>query len=187
MLAALAENLGDAEIRAAVPDADPAEVRKILRELAGRFRPAVEGDSRSAADAVPDAAVLFTDGASRGNPGEAGAGAVLTGPDGREIASGRWYLGRVTNNAAEYLALIHGLEEAAARGIKRLEVRMDSELVVRQLNGRYRVKDAGLKKLFSQVQELRQRFSRITFTHVRREQNRRADRLANEAIDRKGR
>jgi len=182
IISALAANLSDEVIAAAVPGLAPAEVRATLESLAGGFAPEKKPAVQKRRGRL-DRAVLFTDGASRGNPGEAGGGASLVGPDGGELIAGRWYLGRRTNNAAEYLALIHGLEEAAALGVKELEVRMDSELVVRQLTGVYRVRDAQLKKYFARVKELLAGFDSVRIKHVSRSENSRADQLANEALD----
>jgi ribonuclease HI len=133
---------------------------------------------------TPAEAVLHCDGAARGNPGPAGAGAVLLDAQGRELAHFRRFLGRATNNVAEYQALILGLQGARARGVKRLSVRLDSELLVKQLNGQYRVKSPHLKPLYSQTGSLLRGFERVDIIHVRRENNSTADRLANEAIDR---
>ena len=94
---------------------------------------------------------LFTDGAARGNPGEAGAGAVLIGSDGNELGSRSLYLGECTNNVAEYQALIAGLELAEQSGCRVLEIRLDSELIVQQIKGEYKVKNAHLKPLFQKV------------------------------------
>lgn len=128
-------------------------------------------------------AVLYSDGASRGNPGPAGAGFVLCDRDGNPIREGCRFLGEKTNNEAEYEALLAGLELAAAAGCRRLEVRADSQLVIRQLNGRYRVKNRRLIPLVLRVKQLAARFEQVTFTHVPREENQLADRLANRAID----
>jgi ribonuclease HI/probable phosphoglycerate mutase len=114
--------------------------------------------------------VLAVDGGARGNPGPAGAGLLLTAPDGRRAAAEAVPLGRRTNNEAEYEALLHGLELARRRGAARLVVRSDSELLVRQMTGEYRVKAAG--------------FASIRFESVPRSENAAADRLANEAMDR---
>ncbi len=181
LLAALAGNLSDKAISGAAPGVPVAEVRGALQTLADKFAPAES--VRQKKGSPVDRAVLYTDGASRGNPGEAAGGASLVAPDGSELLAGRWYLGRMTNNAAEYLALIHGLEETAALGVKDLEVRMDSELVVRQLTGVYRVKDARLKQYFARVKELFAGFAAVRIKHVPRAENRRADQLANEALD----
>ncbi len=130
---------------------------------------------------------LFTDGASKGNPGEAGAGWVLIDPtQGRSIRRSR-FLGTTTNNEAEYRALLLGLQEAASLKVPRLRIFMDSELLVRQLNGSYRVRNPRLAVLFRAVQELLKGFSDYVIMHIPREENREADRLANEAIKEKGR
>lgn len=130
------------------------------------------------------ALVLRTDGASRGNPGPAGIGIVLESLDGGIVDELAEYIGHATNNVAEYNALIRGLEEAAKHGAMEVTVFSDSELLVRQMNGEYRIKNEGLKPLFMQATELaRTRFGKFTITYVPREQNRRADRLANLAID----
>ena len=127
------------------------------------------------------AAVLHTDGASKGNPGPAGAGYVLAGADGQTLASAGIPLGVTTNNVAEYRGLIAGLEAAIQLGITGIRVRTDSELMVRQLEGRYRVKSARLKPLFQQARNLLQQFSDVNIQHVRRESNEEADRLASNA------
>lgn len=126
---------------------------------------------------------LNSDGGARGNPGPGGAGIVLRSPDGVVAASGGAYLGSVTNNVAEYQALLWGLRAARALGVTRLLVKADSELVVKQLRGEYRVKNEGLKPLFLEAQALRREFASIEFTHIRREENTMADGLANEAMD----
>jgi len=126
---------------------------------------------------------LYTDGGARGNPGHAGIGARLltaAGDVAEELAD---YIGRATNNVAEYQALLAGLEMALDRGVQRLDVFLDSELVVRQVNGQYKVKDAGLKPLHAQACLLLSRFHDVDVRHVRREQNAEADALVNQAID----
>lgn len=126
---------------------------------------------------------LYTDGASRGNPGDAGAGFYLCRTDGEKIAAGGMFLGSVTNNVAEYRALILGLEQAIALNFFRLVVCLDSELVVRQITGRYKVRHPALLPLYEQARELVGRFSTFEARHIPREQNREADALANRAID----
>lgn len=126
---------------------------------------------------------LHVDGASRGNPGEAGFGIHVTASDGSELAALYGYLGKATNNVAEYQALLHGLRFALARGASRVEVFSDSELLVRQLEGRYRVKNAGLQPLHREAQGLLARFASAKVAHVPRERNREADALANRAVD----
>jgi ribonuclease HI len=135
---------------------------------------------------TPVALRLHVDGASRGNPGEAGFGIHVTDPEGGPVASLFGYLGQATNNVAEYQALLHGLRFALASGANAVEVFSDSELLVRQLEGRYRVKNPGLQPLFREAQSLLARFSRARVSHVPRERNREADALANRAVDEKG-
>jgi ribonuclease HI len=126
---------------------------------------------------------LHVDGASRGNPGDAGFGVYVTAPDGSEVASLFGYLGTATNNVAEYQALLHGLRFALARGASAVEVFSDSELLVRQIEGRYRVKNTGLQPLHREAQQLLARFAKARVAHVPREKNREADALANRAVD----
>ena len=126
---------------------------------------------------------LHVDGASRGNPGEAGFGVHVTAENGSEVASLYGYLGKATNNVAEYQALLHGLRFAISRGASRVEVYSDSELLVRQIEGRYRVKNAGLQPLHREAKSLLARFERSQVAHVPRERNTEADALANRAVD----
>lgn len=128
------------------------------------------------------AAILRIDGASRGNPGPAGCAVILEDADGVREAHAR-YLGRATNNQAEYEALLLALERAAALGYRRLEVRSDSELLVRQMTGAYRVKHPALVALHRAASRLLPGFEEVRFMHVDREANAEADRLANLAID----
>jgi len=126
---------------------------------------------------------LFTDGASRGNPGEAGAGIVLLDDDNQELVARSLYLGRSTNNVAEYKALVLGLETAIQLGCSRLAIFMDSQLIVRQVQGRYKVKNANLKPLFDEVKSLLANINSWSIDHIPRAQNKRADELANRGID----
>jgi ribonuclease HI len=128
-------------------------------------------------------AILYADGAARGNPGPAGAGAVLLDDRGEVIAELTKYLGTATNNVAEYTGLIIGLEEAQRRAIDEIEVRMDSQLVVRQMAGIYRVRHPNMVPLAKRARELYESFERRSIIHVRREQNAEADVLSNRAID----
>ena len=130
-----------------------------------------------------DRFVLYADGAARGNPGPAGAGAVLLGPDGAVVAELTRPLGRATNNVAEYSALILGLEEALRRGVTSIEVRMDSLLVVEQMRGRWRIRHPGLKDLALRAGALLASFPDRDISHVPREENAYADMLSNRAID----
>ncbi len=134
--------------------------------------------------------VLHTDGGARGNPGPAAIGVVIEVEKGGQTA----LLGEIgeaigvaSNNVAEYRAIIRGLEEAERLGASSVTCLLDSQLVVEQLKGNYRVKHADMKPLHARVQELRSRFALVTFQHVRREQNQEADRLVNEALDGKRR
>jgi ribonuclease HI len=126
---------------------------------------------------------IHVDGASRGNPGEAGFGVHVSAPDGGTIAELYGYLGRATNNVAEYQGLLHGLRWAVARGAKAVEIFSDSELLVRQMTGRYRVKNPGLQPLHHEAEALAGRFAHLRIRHVPREENREADALANRALD----
>lgn len=128
---------------------------------------------------------IHIDGASRGNPGEAAFGVYVASPDGRPVAELYGYLGRATNNVAEYQALLHALRYALAQGVKRVRVFSDSELVVKQIDGRYRVKHPDMLPLHRDASALLRRFDEATVSHVRREQNKDADRLANRALDEK--
>jgi queuosine biosynthesis protein QueD len=127
--------------------------------------------------------VLWADGASRGNPGPAATGFVLLDPEGSEVAAEGAFLGTATNNVAEYEAVLAGLRAARDVGTSSLEVRLDSELVVRQLNGQYKVKNEKLQPLHRAASEILATFESVTVSHVPRAQNERADALANEAID----
>jgi len=131
-------------------------------------------------------ATLYTDGGARGNPGPAGIGFVVISDTAEELAAAGRYLGEATNNVAEYEALLAGLRAARALGIEELLVRADSELVVKQMRGEYRVKHPNLKPLFATAQELVRGFAAVGFEHVRRADNTRADALANEAMDCRG-
>lgn len=129
--------------------------------------------------------VLHSDGAARGNPGPAAIGAVLFAPGRLEpVAVVSEAIGRATNNEAEYRALLAGLRAALDAGVDRLVVRLDSELLVQQATGGYRVKAANLKPLFQELRVLLGRFAAVTFEHVPRERNVIADDLANAALDR---
>ncbi|MBI2909361.1 MAG: ribonuclease HI family protein [Chloroflexi bacterium] len=130
--------------------------------------------------------IIYADGACRGNPGPAAIGVVLADGQGKTLDTLSRRIGIATNNQAEYWALIAGLELAAKVEASELEVRLDSELLVRQLCGRYRVKSAGLVPLYREVMRLLRHFSSAKVVHVPREQNRAADALANKALDEAG-
>jgi ribonuclease HI len=126
---------------------------------------------------------LFTDGAARGNPGPAGAGAVILNPAGHVMAKIGKFLGESTNNVAEYTGLILGLKRAKAMGIKELDVFSDSELLVRQLAGDYAVKADHLKPLHDEAKQLLSAFAEVEVAHIPREENEAADEMSNRAID----
>jgi len=126
---------------------------------------------------------LRCDGGARGNPGPGALGYALFDPAGAEIEARGEYLGTVTNNVAEYRALIAGLEAARRHGAQRLRVCMDSELVVRQMTGEYRVKNEGLKPLHAEARRKAAAFTEVAYRSVGRADNERADRLVNEALD----
>ncbi len=127
---------------------------------------------------------VFIDGASRGNPGEAGCGAVIYGVRDEPVYLTK-YLGHATNNVAEYNALILALEKLKEFGIKEVNINSDSLLLVSQLNGKYAVKNPNIRKLFRIYMSLAVNFDKIEVQHIPRELNREADRLANLAIDQK--
>jgi probable phosphoglycerate mutase len=127
--------------------------------------------------------MAYIDGGSRGNPGPAGYGVVIQDAKGKALDTLSRSIGKATNNVAEYHALLAALEYATARQSRRLKIYCDSELVVRQMQGRYRVQSPDLKPLYQQARELASRLERFAIEHVPREQNSVADRLANEAMD----
>ena len=127
--------------------------------------------------------VVHVDGGARGNPGPAGIAAVATGTAGEPLAERSEYIGEATNNVAEYRALLLGLRLVEELGAREVEVVGDSQLVVRQVGGQYKVKHAGLKPLYLEAMSALARFDRWSMQDVRREQNERADALVNEAID----
>ena len=127
--------------------------------------------------------IIYTDGGARGNPGPAGIGVAIYNEKRQLIATISQYLGVTTNNQAEYRAVIAALEKAASLGGTEVDFYLDSELVVRQLKREYKVKNKDLAPLFLTVHNLSLKFLRLNFTHVPREQNKEADRLANQAMD----
>jgi ribonuclease HI len=127
---------------------------------------------------------LFTDGGSRGNPGPAAYAFVLEAEDGTVLDARGEAIGVATNNVAEYSALVSGLERAVEVGVDELEVVSDSELMVKQMRGEYKVKNRALQDLFLDASRLARNIRRVTYTAVRREHNELADSLVNEALDR---
>ncbi len=126
---------------------------------------------------------LFTDGGARGNPGPAAYGVVLEAEDGTVLAAEGRAIGTATNNVAEYSGLVAGLRKALELGVTDLEVVSDSELIVKQMRGEYRVRNEALRTLFLEATALARRFDTVEYRHVRRAHNELADRLVNEALD----
>jgi ribonuclease HI len=134
----------------------------------------------------PERLVVHVDGGARGNPGPAAIAAVLSTPQGEVVEEHGERIGDATNNVAEYRAVLLGLERARARGAREVEVVGDSELVVRQVRGEYKVKDDALKALYAKVVKALAEFDSWSIRHVRREDNAEADRLVNVALDAAG-
>jgi ribonuclease HI len=158
-----------------------------LLRAGGRGRPALTGQRPLFPEAplARDLLQVHIDGGSRGNPGDAGFGVYVQDAEGREVAGLYGYLGIATNNVAEYQGLLHGLRFALEQGARRVRVFSDSELVVKQIAGAYRVKHPGIVPLYEEARALLRRFESATLSHVPREQNRDADRLVNRALDEK--
>jgi ribonuclease HI len=128
---------------------------------------------------------IYVDGAARGNPGEAGIGIIIKDEQDKEIKKLYKYIGLATNNSAEYTALIYGLQEALILGVKDVAVFSDSELMVRQLNGEYKVKNHNLRQYYEQVLHLKAGLDNFEMRQISRGENKEADKLANQAIDSK--
>ena len=175
----------------------PAQVRKILTEAGKILAPPKDKPTSPRSQAIlwqskeqtwkgrlaGQTLQLYSDGASRGNPGEAGAGIAILDEQGNELVGTGKYLGQCTNNEAEYRALLFGLTKCAEFGAGRIMVNLDSELIVKQIHGQYKVKHPNLKPLYQETMKKFTRFASVRVAHVRREKNSRADELANRAID----
>jgi len=194
VLEALAASLDAGEVLSRFPGLAREQLRGMVRDAAGRLprssaRTAVA--SSAAAVAVPVAATgdwppevtVHIDGGSRGNPGEAGAGVYFQDRAGVPLQSIARYIGRATNNTAEYQALLIALARAREVGVKHLRVFSDSELLVNQVNGRYRTTVPHLQQFLQEAIRLMREIGRVDVAHVRREFNKEADALANEAMD----
>ncbi len=129
--------------------------------------------------------IIYSDGGARGNPGPAGIGCVLKDESGHNVAEIYKYIGETTNNQAEYRAILFGVEKAKDMGAEEIDCYLDSELVVKQLNREYKVKNKDLAPLFTKIYNLSMGFKKVKFTHIRRELNSEADSLANKAMDEK--
>ena len=135
------------------------------------------------ADLNIDKLIIYTDGAARGNPGPAAIGAVLKDTANKTIATISRRLAPTTNNQAEYLAIISGLEKAVSLGAKNIIVKSDSELAVKQIKGQFKIKNTALRPLYQQVVQLTGKLESFSISYIPREQNRQADDLANKALD----
>ncbi|MEK7509033.1 MAG: ribonuclease HI family protein [Patescibacteria group bacterium] len=129
--------------------------------------------------------IIYTDGGARGNPGPAAAGVVIKNEDGKILAEFGKYLDEATNNQAEYQALVLALEKAKEMGGTEIQCLADSELMVKQLNHQYKVRDANLAPLFLKVWNLSTNFKKISFHHIPREKNKEADKQVNDTLDRR--
>ncbi len=197
ILATLAGKLPDEVLQEYFRDLPPEQVRQILREAATVIAPQKKGKAAPSSQAAlwqdtvndwqgklqGEILHLYTDGASRGNPGKAGAGIAIFDEQGNELVGTEEYLGLCTNNEAEYKALLLGLARCGEFGGGRIKIHLDSELVVKQILGVYRVKHPNLIPLFRQARQKLSEFASYSIIHVRREKNSRADQLANRAID----
>jgi ribonuclease HI len=191
VLEALAASLDAGEVLARFPGLARDELRGIVREAAGRLpraaprqTPAGAAASTAAAPRIwPEEVMVHIDGGARGNPGEAGAGVFFQDSSGAPLERIARYLGRATNNTAEYQALLIALARAREAGVKHLRVFSDSELLVNQVNGRYRTRVGHLQQFVQEAIRLMREIGRVDVAHVRREMNTEADALANEAMD----
>lgn len=164
----------------AFPQLDRARLQRILEKAATL----IEGANGEApAEPALSRVRVYSDGAARGNPGLAGAGAVLVEPSGQVVDRIGKFLGTQTNNYAEYMGLLLGLRRARELSVREVEVFADSELMLRQLGGRYQVKSTTLRPLYEEALSLLNDFERVKLVHVPREMNRAADEMSNRAID----
>ncbi len=160
---------------------NPTITEEGLKTLFGRLKKELKPNS----DIEKEGLILYIDGASRGNPGRAGIGLVLRDKNSNLVEEACQYIGETTNNVAEYRALIEGLKRVLAKGAKVVEILSDSELLVRQIRGEYRVKSPSLILLYNEAMTLLKSLAHWEISHIPREQNSRADILANMAIDTK--
>jgi ribonuclease HI len=169
----------------AFPGLARAELRKLLERAAEQSAAGMKSLAQLAllSSPMPERLRVYSDGAARGNPGLSGAGAVLVEPSGNVIDRLGKFLGKQTNNYAEYMGLLLGLRRARALGVREVEVFADSELMIRQLGGRYQVKSKTLKPLYDEAVRLLNDFSRVKLVHVPRAMNKAADEMSNRAID----
>ncbi|MFL5309705.1 MAG: ribonuclease HI family protein [Myxococcales bacterium] len=185
LLLALAEH-DSLDAACAALGIDKEQARRLLRGAAQQLAAAEPKPKPSARVTSPGEARrvrVFTDGAARGNPGPSGAGAVILDEEGHVLARLGRFLGKHTNNVAEYQGLLLGLRRARQMGAREVEVRADSQLLVRQLQGKYAVKNEVLKRLHEEALALLRSFEHYELVHIPREQNALADEMSNRAID----
>ena len=175
----LAESLSFAKTLEEFPDLTNGKIKKLLLEASKLFSPAVNYKPQATTEHI----TFYIDGASRGNPGKASIGVVMMNSHGQIIDELKRYIGETTNNMAEYQALIEALAEGKRVGSTKVQVFSDSELMVRQLNGVYKVRDAKLLDLYKEAKLLISGFEDFKIDHITRDKNSRADALANEALD----
>lgn len=184
LLLAIAEHETLEKTCAALPGLTPEAARKLLRGAALQLKqeklPLFEPAKKASSHRLLR---VYSDGAARGNPGPAGAGAVIVDPAGQVLARRGRFLGTTTNNVAEYKGLLLGLEAARELGAREIQVRADSQLLIRQLKGEYAVKHPGLKPLHAEALRLLGSFEKVDLEHVPREENKLADEMSNRAID----
>jgi len=183
VLASLAKSLCVDNVYKRFPDIDEEALREIIDGASLFYKDASQQEESR--PALADSVRIFTDGASRGNPGKAGAGVAVYDPSDSTEPARRIsrYLGRMTNNAAEYHAVLIAIEEVLLAGVRSIVLHTDSELVAKQLNGIYKVKDEGLRNIYLKIKDKLHNFDKWDILHIPREQNKEADRLANIAID----
>ena len=182
LLRAVYEAVDWAQLYEALPGLAREEVDDLFRDLGLLVEDAPEASPEPTASLAGDEVILRTDGGSRGNPGPAGIGIVIQAPSGETVLAHGAPIGKATNNVAEYRAVIEGLKMALELGAAHVQLLSDSELLVRQIQGRYRVKNAGLRPLYDEVVVLLGRFQDWNARHVPREQNAEADALATKGV-----
>ncbi len=156
---------------------------KLFEYIEGRQRTLCSLNQRGKTSLSTEALIIHTDGASRGNPGKAGIGILISNKDGKEVEEISEYIGETTNNVAEYKALITAVRRALELGAKDVVFKLDSELVVKQIHHKYSVKSPHLIPLYRELQDMLRKFHKWEVIHVPREENSRADALANMGID----
>lgn len=176
ILQRLAQDLSFAKVLESFPGLSLTDLRRVLLEAGQRMQ-----EGSQPADSPAGAYRIYIDGASKGNPGAAGTGVLIYRPDGELLCQFNCSLGIATNNVAEYSGLILALEKALELGLKRIEILSDSELLIKQMNGQYSVRDEKLKALWARARTLIGRFPKASLRHIPREENRKADQLAKAA------